>query len=82
MSLTFGQLDLEIDAAIAESNTSLVASSGFYEASRDPAEPLKVRGIGRLGDEPRALLVMLSERPTDDEIKHLHEFLRRWQYWL
>lgn len=49
-----------------------------YEAPRNLSVPLKVRGVGRMADEPRALLVALSERPTDDDIRSLHEFLRGW----
>lgn len=49
-----------------------------YEAPRDPSEPLLVRGVGRTEDEPRALLMLLTERPTDDEIRSLHEYLRGW----
>lgn len=45
-----------------------------YEAPRDPSVAVRVRGIGRVGDEPRALLLMLTERPTDDEIRALHEY--------
>jgi len=54
-------------------------STLLYEASRDLSQPLKVRGVGRVADEPRALLICLSERPTDDDIRSLHEFLRGWK---
>jgi len=40
---------------------------------------VKVRGVGRVSDEPRALLVLLTEQPTDDELRSLHEFLREWK---
>jgi hypothetical protein len=50
----------------------------IYEAPRDPNHCLKVRGVGRVSDEPRALLVCLSERPTDDELRSLHDFVRGW----
>lgn len=50
-----------------------------YEAPRNPDEPLKFRGVGRVSDEPRALLIALSERPTDDEMRSLHEYLRGWR---
>lgn len=49
-----------------------------YEAPRNPSDPPLVRGVGRTTDEPRALLVLLTERPTDDEIRSLHEYLRGW----
>lgn len=49
-----------------------------YEAPRDTSVTVKVRGVGRTVDEPRALLVLLTERPTDDELRSLHEFLRDW----
>lgn len=47
----------------------------FYEAPRDLSVPLRVRGVGRVADEPRALLLALNERPTDDEIRALHDHL-------
>ena len=49
--------------------------SPVYEAPRDPAVHLRVRGVGRVADEPRALLLALNERPTDDEIRALHDHL-------
>jgi hypothetical protein len=55
-----------------------VSRTPEYEAPRDPTEQLRVRGVGRVAEEPRALLVLLTERPTDDEIRSLHEFLRGW----
>ena len=36
---------------------------------------LRVRGVGRVADEPRALLVLLSDIPGDDDIRALHEWL-------
>lgn len=48
----------------------------IYEAPRDPSQPLKVRGVGRVADEPRSVLVALSERPTDDEIRAIHKAAR------
>ena len=38
--------------------------------------PLRVRGVGRVADEPRAILVMLSDIPTDDEMREFHDFVR------
>jgi hypothetical protein len=38
---------------------------------------LRVRGVSRVADEPRALLVMLNGIPTDDDLRSLHDFLRR-----
>lgn len=49
-----------------------------YEAPRNESIPLRVRGVGRMGDEPRALLLCLNENPTDDELRALHEHLRWW----
>ena len=39
---------------------------------------VRVRGVGRVVDEPKALLVFLDGQPTDDHIRSLHEFLRDW----
>lgn len=50
-----------------------------YEAPRAPTAPIKVRGVGRVSDEPRAMLVLLNERPTDDELRDFHEFIRAWK---
>lgn len=52
-------------------------SEKVYESPRDLRTKLKVRGVGRVGDEPRALLVQLNERPTDDELRFLHDVLDR-----
>ena len=38
----------------------------------------KVNGVGRMADNPRAVLVTLSVEPTDDEMRDFHEFLRGW----
>lgn len=55
-----------------------LAQEPVYEAPRDETKMLKVRGVGRVEDEPRAVLVMLNEQPTDDELRNIHEFLRSW----
>ncbi len=55
--------------------TTTAAPSPIREAPRDLAVPLRVRGVGRVADEPRALLLVLNERPTDDEIRALHDHL-------
>ncbi len=41
-------------------------------------QPLRVRGVGRVEDEPRALLVLLSDVPSDNELRGIHDFLRDW----
>lgn len=51
-------------------------SNDVYEAPRNQSKKLRVRGIGRVADEPRALILMLDERPTDDEMRALHDHLR------
>lgn len=48
-------------------------------APPDSAAPQKVCGVFRFKDNPRALLIALSERPTDDEIRSIHDYLRGWQ---
>lgn len=50
----------------------------IYEAPRNLAEELRVRGVGRVSDEPRAVLVLLNERPTDDELRSIHNYLSDW----
>lgn len=47
-----------------------------YEAPRDASKKLRIRGIGRVLEEPRAVILMLNERPTDDEMRALHDRLR------
>lgn len=39
----------------------------------------KVQGIGRVADNNRALLITLVVEPTDDEIRSIHDYLRKWQ---
>lgn len=53
-------------------------SIGEYEAPRNESIPLRPRGVGRVADEPRALLILFNENPTDDELRALHEHLRLW----
>ena len=43
------------------------------KATPDP----KVYGTGRVGDNPKALLVMLNWRPTDDQLRYLDEVMKR-----
>lgn len=57
----------------------LPGERNIYESARDPKQGLIVRGVGRMADEPRALLVLLNERPTDDELRSIHEFLKGWE---
>jgi hypothetical protein len=37
---------------------------------------LKVYGTGRVADNEQALLVMMSRKPTDDELREIHDVLR------
>jgi hypothetical protein len=43
---------------------------------KPPVAP-KVYGTGRVGDNPKALLVMLNWRPTDDQLRYLDEVMKR-----
>lgn len=40
---------------------------------------LKVQGVGRMADNPRALLIILNGEPTDNEMRSLHNYLREWR---
>lgn len=40
---------------------------------------IRVRGVGRVADEPRAVLVALTAVPDDADIRSLHDFLRNWE---
>lgn len=37
---------------------------------------MKVQGVSRVADNEKALLVSFTRRPTDDEIRTLHDLLR------
>lgn len=50
------------------------AAGATYEAPRDPSHKIRVRGVGRDAAEPRSLSLALTERPTDDELRALHDF--------
>ena len=52
---------------------------GIYEAPRREADEIRVRGVGRDLFEPRSVRVALTERPTDDEIKSIHNWMRGWK---
>lgn len=68
-----GLCDLALRAAPVEPTDEVRHT---YEAPRYLSVILRVRGVGRVADEPRALLVLLNERPTDDELREIHEHLR------
>ena len=40
---------------------------------------MKVRGVGRDTTDDRFVFIALSDRPTDDQLRSLHEHLRAWQ---
>ncbi len=52
---------------------------GIYEAPRREADEIRVRGVGRDLFEPRSVRVALTERPTDAEIKSIHDWMRGWR---
>lgn len=37
---------------------------------------LFMRGIGRVADNPQALMLYFDRRPSDDEVRHIHEEFR------
>jgi hypothetical protein len=39
---------------------------------------LRVFGVSRLADNDKAVLISFSEPLTDDQLRHLHEYLREW----
>ena len=51
----------------------------IYEAPRREADEIRVRGVGRDLFEPRSVRVALTERPTDDEVKSIHHWMRGWK---
>jgi len=67
--------DADIRDFTSQARLALGEVPVIYEAPRDISVPLRVRGVGRVADEPRALLLALNERPTDDEIRALHDHL-------
>jgi len=52
---------------------------GIYEAPRREADEIRVRGVGRDLFEPQSVRVALTERPTDDEIRSIHNWMRGWK---
>jgi len=52
---------------------------GIYEAPRREADEIRVRGVGRDLFEPRSVRIALTERPTDDEIRSMHNWMRGWK---
>lgn len=36
------------------------------------------QGVGRMADNPRALLVILTDEPSDDDIRSLHDHMKKW----
>lgn len=54
---------------------ALVASGAKQPRAPFVTPSLRARGVGRVGDEPRALLVLLTGIPGDDDIRALHNLL-------
>ena len=52
---------------------------GIYEAPRRDADEIRVRGVGRDLFEPRSVRIALTERPTDEEIRSIHDWMRGWK---
>lgn len=67
--------DADIRDFTSQARLALGEVPAIYEAPRDIAIPLRVRGVSRVADEPRALLLALNERPTDAEMRALHDHL-------
>jgi hypothetical protein len=42
----------------------------------DLGDDLRVKGIGRDVENPQGACIYLSRRPTDDELRAIHEYLR------
>lgn len=42
-----------------------------------PAEPLRCPGSGRDADNDRALIFYFNRKPTDAELRYLHEVMQR-----
>lgn len=51
----------------------------IYEAPRREVDEIRVRGVGRDLFEPRSVRIALTERPTDDEIRSMHNWMRGWK---
>ncbi len=41
--------------------------------------PLRINGVGRDAENERSLILYLSRRPTDDEMRRLHNYLNGLQ---
>ena len=39
-------------------------------------QPIKISGVGRMADNEKAILLIASRKPTDDELRALHEWTR------
>ena len=52
------------------------ALAGKKEPPRKGAVYPRVRGVGRMFDNDRALLLMLASKPTDDDLRAIHDVLK------
>jgi hypothetical protein len=41
---------------------------------------IRIRGVGRVGDEPRSVLVCLTDIPSDHWIRSFHDAVRDWHH--
>lgn len=64
----------EGDDPMPEQKSFETFTLGVFPEQSVPA----VKGVSRVADNSRALLLSLLVEPTDDEIRSLHDFLRNW----
>jgi hypothetical protein len=52
-------------------------SANVVTLAPSQSKRLKVYGMGRVGDNPQALLLILNQCPTDNQLRYLHDVMRR-----
>lgn len=78
----------EFDQAQADRDLPPVIRCPHCGSVRDsPSPPIPaqerfvpmVSGVGRVVDNERAYLVMVKRKLSDDQLRELHDYLRKWQ---
>jgi hypothetical protein len=64
--------------AFKDPNSSYVSVMDIIRETLESNAGLRVQAVDRVADEPRALLVMLTGIPTDNDLRSLVDFLRGW----
>ncbi len=52
-------------------------TSNVVKLNQEP-EKLRCTGVGRDGEDEKCIAVYFNQKPTDDQMRFLHDCMKRW----